>query len=71
MNQKLIVILSQDRFRKPGTTVDGLPGGGADLSPSQLRALAKTLNKIADDAEAEPMGKRSYRQKTREYIIEK
>jgi hypothetical protein len=41
----------------PLATVDGLPGGCADLTPAQLRALAKALQRIADDADARPKGR--------------
>ena len=35
-------------------TLDGLPGGGADLTPADLRALANALLRIAADAQARP-----------------
>jgi hypothetical protein len=41
----------------PLATVEGLPGGSADLTPEQLRALAEALRRIADDADARPMGR--------------
>lgn len=67
MNRKLIAVLCQTHDRKPLATIDGLPGGHADLRPEQLRALSELLLRIANDAEAQPMGLRTYRQKKREY----
>jgi hypothetical protein len=52
MIDALTVTLTATRDREPLATVDGLPGGGADLTPAQLRALAAVLARIADDAEA-------------------
>lgn len=42
----------------------------ADLRPSELRALAATLVRIAADCEVRPMGPRSYRLLRAEYTIE-
>lgn len=47
----LHVTLTLDRHGAPLAVVD-LPGGGAELCPSQLRDLAAALLRIADDAEA-------------------
>lgn len=38
--------------RKPLAIVDGLPGGGAELQPNDLRALAAALLQAASDCEA-------------------
>jgi hypothetical protein len=57
MNRALDASLTRTFDGKPLAVVDGLPGGGAELTPPQLRALAATLIRIADDAEARPMGK--------------
>jgi hypothetical protein len=55
---------------EPLATVDGLPGGGADLTPDQLRALAATLLRIADDCESRPApGKHAFRTVSRDYIL--
>lgn len=35
----------------PLAGVDGLPGGGAELRPQQLRTLAGALARMADDVE--------------------
>ena len=42
----------------PLAVVDGLPGGGAELRPTELRALAAALLRIADDAEHRPLLRR-------------
>ena len=39
---------------EPLAVLDGLPGGAAELTPDQLRALARTLVKIAAACEARP-----------------
>jgi len=36
----------------PLAVIEGLPGGGAELRPAQLRSLAAALLKVAADAEA-------------------
>jgi hypothetical protein len=46
---------------EPLSVVDGLPGGLAELTPLQLRALATTLQLIADDAEANAPTRRTHR----------
>ena len=40
----------------PVATVDNLPCGPVELLPSQLRALANALQRIADDCEAQQVG---------------
>lgn len=70
MNKKLIAVLCQTHDKKPLASIDGMPGAiSADLTPTQLRALAATLVRIADDAEARPMGPRTYRRCQREYVL--
>jgi len=47
---------------EPLAVIDDLPGGGAAMTPTQLRCLAYALNRIADDCEARaaaPARKRS------------
>lgn len=39
----------------PLAVVEGLPGGGAELRPQELRALALTLSRLADDTERRKM----------------
>jgi len=53
----LTVKLGQTSTGAPLATVDGLPGGCAEMTPSQLRALADALRRIAEDADARPKGK--------------
>ena len=67
-DQVLTAILCQTRFREPLATVD-LPGLGAELAPAQLRALADTLRRVADEAEAQPMEPCAYRCKERTYLL--
>ena len=43
---------------QPLAVVDGLPGGGAELRPAELRALAAALLRIAADTEARPLKRR-------------
>ena len=43
--------MSQCRHAQPLVTV-GLPGPGADLTPTELRPLAAALLSMADDAQA-------------------
>lgn len=57
MNRTLDASLTRTFDGKPLAIVDGLPGGGAEMTPTQLRALAAALVRIAEDAEARPMGK--------------
>jgi hypothetical protein len=40
------------RLGDPLTEVDGLPGGGAELTPAQLRGLAAALLRAAADSES-------------------
>jgi hypothetical protein len=49
--------------------VDNLPGGGAELRPAQLRALAATLQRIADDCEARPVKGRNWTPARRAYSL--
>ena len=53
----LTVKLGQTYTGAPLATIDGLPGGCAEMTPDQLRALADALRRIADDADARPRGK--------------
>ena len=69
MDTKLTAVLCQARDGKPLITINGLPSDGADLRPEQLRSLAATMLRIADDAEAQPMGRKAYRSQRREYEI--
>jgi hypothetical protein len=67
--RELTATLCQTHRCEPLAVVDGLPGGDAELTPAQLRALAAGLLRIAADAESQPMGARSYMLKRREYPI--
>lgn len=63
----LHVCLGQDRERRPLVALQELIGGAGDYRPADLRAIAGKLNAIADDAEAQPMGKRSFFRSYRRY----
>jgi hypothetical protein len=39
-----------DKRRQPLAVIDGFPGLGAELNPTQLRRLARLLNTIANDS---------------------
>ena len=54
MNRELTADLCRTRDGRPLVTLDGLPGGGADLTPADLRTLADVLLRIAADAQARP-----------------
>lgn len=51
MRHTLIVKHSKDRHGAPLAMVHGLPGEGAELNAAQLRALAATLDRIADECD--------------------
>lgn len=61
--------LGQTFMGAPLATIDGLPGGGADLTPSQLRALAATLVQIAIDCEARPVARKHPTPERKEYRL--
>ena len=67
--QELTVTLCQAFERKPLAVIDGLPGGGAELTPAQLRVLAASLLRIAADAESQPMSSRRYMRRRRAYPL--
>lgn len=67
--QSLTAALCQTFERQPLAVVDGLPGGGAELTPDQLRALAAGLLRIAADAEAQPMAPKHYMLRRRAYPL--
>ena len=60
MDRTLIVKHSKDRHGSPLATVYGLPGDGADFSPTQLRNLARALDAIADEIESGPLHNGTY-----------
>ena len=66
---ELTATLCQTFLRQPLAVIDGLPGGAAELTPAELRALADGLLRIAADAEARPMGARNYRPQRRAYRL--
>ncbi len=68
MTGALSAVLCRTFDGKPLAVVDGLPGGCAELTPDQLRALAGTLLRIAADADARPMG-RAYARLARQYGV--
>ena len=69
MENHLNVLLTQSRDRKPMVSVRNLPGCDADMTPQQLRALAKALRTAADECEAQPMNAKHFSQRKREYSL--
>lgn len=55
---------------RPLVDLDTIFGGGATYTPDQLRAIAAALARIADDADAHPMGPRSFFRSSRGYRVE-
>lgn len=51
MNRTLIVKHTKDRHGAPLAVVHDLPGDGAEMSPAQLRRLARGLEAIADECD--------------------
>lgn len=51
MNRTLIVKHTKDRHGAPLAVVHNLPGDGAEMSPAQLRRLARGLEAIADECD--------------------
>jgi hypothetical protein len=69
MDKPLTVTLSRTFDGAPLAVVDNLPGGGAELRPAQLRALAAALQRIADDCEARPVKGRYWSPARRAYPL--
>ena len=69
MDKTLTVSLSRTFDGAPLAVVDNLPGGGAELRPAQLRALAATLQRIAEDCEARPVKGRNSTPARRAYPL--
>ncbi|MNN20512.1 hypothetical protein D3C81_1337970 [compost metagenome] len=51
---------SSDRRGQRFVIIDGFPGLGAEFYPTELRALARQLNEIANDADQGASGNRQY-----------
>lgn len=69
MDKTLTANLTRAFDGTPLAVVDNLPGGGAELRPAQLRALAATLQIIADDCEARPVKGRNWTPVRRQYPL--
>lgn len=69
MNTTFEVVLTQTFDRKPLATVSNFPGLDAELTPSQMRALAAALSLAAEECELQPMEHKHFRQKKRMYIV--
>jgi hypothetical protein len=69
MDTALTANLTRTHLGAPLATVEGLPGGCADLTPAQLRALAAALEKIATDCEARPASGRHWTPERRSYPV--
>lgn len=59
--------LGQTKDKRALVTVSTGFGFDGDYTPEQIRRYAQTLLRIADDAEAQPMGPRSFRRSDRGY----
>ena len=67
---KINVTFSRTFNNKPLVELhDPLCGNDSAHTPQQLRDIATTLLKIADDAAEQPMGRRTYRRVTRSYDV--
>jgi hypothetical protein len=69
MDSKLEVVLSRTFDCKPLVTVNNFPGVHADLTPTQMRALAATLCRAAEECELQPMGHKHFKPKKRIYDV--
>ncbi len=69
MNAELEVMLTRTFDGRPLATVQNLPGGDADMTPAQMRALAAALCAAADECESRPMDKRRFMRAVRRYRI--
>lgn len=69
MDATLNVVLTRTYQHKPLATIRNLPGNDADLTPDQMRALAKTLLVVADECEARPMDAKRFLRATRSYAV--
>ena len=69
MQTKIIATLTQTRDRTPLASIRNMPGNDADLTPSELRALAHALLEIADASEAAPMDSKRFSPRQREFIL--
>ena len=69
MQKPLSVSLTRTLKGEPLAVVDNLPGGFAELRPSELRALAAALQRIASDCEARPTTGKSWMPARRDYPL--
>ena len=69
MDKELQVIHTQTHDGKPLAVIRNLPGCDADMTPTQMRALASSLKAAADECEQRPMGKREFMRIERRYPL--
>lgn len=70
MEASLRATLTKTYRGDPLAVIDGLPGGGAELTPADLRALGAALLRIAAECEARPApGKRGSMNVRKEYPL--
>jgi len=69
MQKTIIATLSRTSNHTPLAGVRNLPGQDADLTPAQLRALARVLLAIADASEAMPMHAKHFTPRQREFEL--
>ncbi len=67
MDRELTVVLTQTYDLKPLAVVRNLPGLEAEMTPSQMRSLAKVLRVAAEECECRSMGKKAFMQVTKSY----
>jgi hypothetical protein len=60
MDKVLNVKHTQDRHGKPLAEIENFPGAYAELSPDQLRTLARALNQAADDCDRQQLPRQQY-----------
>jgi hypothetical protein len=70
MNQiRINVMFTQTFDKEPMAVLSPFYSNRSALTPKELRAIAATLTKIADDAFDHPTTKRTFRAVTRSYDV--
>jgi hypothetical protein len=69
MESSIRATLTRTYRGEPLAVLDGLPGGAAELTPAQLRALARTLTEIAAACEDRPKRRGVILTETRDFPL--
>ena len=69
MNAQLDVVLTKTYDGKPLAVVRNLPGGDAEMTPGQMRALAHALRAAASECEAHPINVKHFRPGSRSFDL--